>query len=210
VIREAIKFKTPSVPAWITRLQHPQYRNIYSFNLGNPNLWGTETLLGDWDGEYLLVAQDFYPASYVADLIRLGDPYPYRHKDGIPTNANLQKTLRYFGRLGESVQNTECNFLYVSACFLLRDDGLIRSTNLPDQENVLRISLPVLSFTIGAMSNLKYVVAMGNAAQKAISAGGLKVEIQNRKLRYFAVKHPAAALSDADRFKEWEPVFTEP
>lgn len=49
------QFKTPSIPDWTKEIDHPSYRNIFGFNLGNPNLWGTETLLGDWDGRFLLV-----------------------------------------------------------------------------------------------------------------------------------------------------------
>jgi len=53
------KFNTPEVPEAIRKLRHPAYKNIYEFGLGNQNLWGTETLLGDWAGKYLLIAKDF-------------------------------------------------------------------------------------------------------------------------------------------------------
>ena len=43
-------FKTPIVPSEIRQIRHPQYKNIYEYELGNQNLWGTETLLGDWGG----------------------------------------------------------------------------------------------------------------------------------------------------------------
>ena len=88
-------------------------------------------------------------------------PNPYCHKDGIPTNSNLIKTLRHFGHLKPGQSNTDCGFLYASACFLLRADGNVRGP-LPDKANVLNQSLPVLKFTIEKnMRNLKSVVCNG-------------------------------------------------
>jgi hypothetical protein len=129
---ETHTFKTPLVPKRIEEIRHPLYKNIYDYSLGNRNLWGTEILLGDWDGRHLLIAKDFYPTCYVAEGLRAGVANPYRHKQGIPTNSNLLKTLRHFRRIDASFQNTECGFLYISACFLLRDDGRIRE-RLPNE-----------------------------------------------------------------------------
>ena len=56
---------TPVIPDWIRNLEHPGYKNIFSYNLGNMNLWGTETFLGDWNGRFLLVAKDYYPSSSI-------------------------------------------------------------------------------------------------------------------------------------------------
>ena len=58
-------------------LEHSGYRNIFSFELGNYNLFGTETLCGDWDGDLLIVAQDFAPASFIPARIDAKDPFPY-------------------------------------------------------------------------------------------------------------------------------------
>jgi len=55
------QFKTPPIPEWIKTLDTPGYTNIYNLTLGNENLFGTETLLGDWDGPVLVVAKDFAP-----------------------------------------------------------------------------------------------------------------------------------------------------
>lgn len=90
---EPVVFKTPAIPPWVHKLSHPLYRNISSFRLGNRHLWGTETLLGDWDGEYLLIAKDFYPAQYIDERLEVGDPNPYSHNPKAPTNKNLLKTL---------------------------------------------------------------------------------------------------------------------
>lgn len=201
-----MEFITPTIPAWVRDLHHPLYRNIFSFGLGNKNLWGTETLLGDWRGEFLLIAKDFYPSSYVSELVASGVNNPYRHKDGIPTNTNLIKTLRHFGRIEGKTKNTECNFLYISACFLLRDDGLVRG-KLPDEARVLRLSAPVVKFTIDHMPRLRCVVTMGKDAASALAASGLDGYIRSRKLRCFSVNHPSYAMSDVERFRQWEPIF---
>lgn len=190
---------------WIKKLRHPSYTNIFDYNLGNKNLWGTETLLGDWDGEYLFIAKDFYPSSYIEE--RIGTvANPYCHKPGIPTNNNLIKTLRYFRNIDEESTTTDCNFLYISACFLLRNDGVVRGA-LPDEQAALAISAPVVLFTMEKMPNLRYVVAMGRQAAASIEAGALEPAIRARNLAYFQVSHPSYAMSDAARFSEWEPIF---
>ncbi|MFB9982634.1 hypothetical protein ACFSQQ_15940 [Mesorhizobium kowhaii] len=199
-------FKTPSIPPSVGKIYHPLYRNIFSYSLGNRHLWGTETLLGDWDGEHLLIAKDFYPAQYIDERLEAGDPNPYSHNPKAPTNKNLIKTLRHFGQLRDGFQNTSCNFLYVSACFLLRNDGLKRG-ELPDAQQVLSISAPVVRLTMDHMPKLRKVVAMGGDAARALGASGLYSEIKSRKLSYFEVSHPARALSNVDRFAEWSAVF---
>lgn len=200
-------FKTPPVPDQIRSISHPLYRNIYSFGLANQNLWGTETLLGDWDGGYLLVAKDFYPSSYITEAVQSGGRTPYRHNPAAPTNRNLVKTLRHFGRFDASHNNLDCDFLYVSACFLLRNDGLKRGP-LPDMQQVLTLSLPVLTFTLDHMPGLKTVVLMGREAEMAFQMGGGASLVTERGLRMFRVSHPSFAMRDVDRFREWETVFS--
>jgi hypothetical protein len=34
-------FTTPAIPTWIKEIEHPLYRTIFSYRLGNENLWGT-------------------------------------------------------------------------------------------------------------------------------------------------------------------------
>jgi hypothetical protein len=199
-------FKTPLVPDWVRRVSHPRYRNIYSFGLGNQNLWGTETLLGDWDGEHLLVAKDFYPSSYIAGALGKGEGRPYAHNPAAPTNRNLIKTLRHFGRFSEHHDNRACNFLYISACFLLRDDGEKRGA-LPDMKQALSLSLPVVKFTMDRMPNLKAIILMGREAETAFQVGGLAAVAVDQKLRVHRVAHPANAMSDVHRFEEWGRVF---
>lgn len=200
------KFKSPPIPASIRNISHPLYRNIFSYNLGNSNLWGTETLFGDWDGKFLLIAKDFYPTSYIEGAIAKLDPHPYQHSPSAPTNRNLVKTLCYFERVAESFDNTDCNFLYISACFLLRADGVVRG-KLPDQEVAMRLSAPVVRFTMDHMRYLKVVVAMGADAVGAIQASGLASEISGRGLKLHSVSHPSRAMTDDRRFEEWRSVL---
>ncbi len=202
-----MNFTTPSIPRWIKSIRNPHYKNIFEFNLGNRNLWGTETLLGDWSGQFLVIAQDFYPTSYIEKNIKDGLVNPYCHKEGIPTNSNLIKTLRHFGYLKGNETNVNCGFLYVSACFLLRADGNIRGS-LPDRDNVLRQSLPVLQFTIENMKNLECAVAMGKPAADAVLKSPLSALLKGRRVRCFEVSHPAYAMTDAARMEQWEPVFS--
>jgi hypothetical protein len=143
-------FKTPQIPREFRRISVPGYINIFDLGLRNKNLWGTETFLGDWDGEYLLVAKDFYPSAYIDLQREAGERWPYRHHPGIRTNTNLENILvRDFKVIDTdasgAIENTTCNFLYISACFLLRADNQV-SNALPF--GGLEASAPVVLWTI--------------------------------------------------------------
>lgn len=198
-------FKTPDVPHWIQAIEHWDYKNIYSYGLGNKNLWGTETLFGDWDGEFLLVAQDFCPTSYI-DARLHSEPHPYHHNPDAPTNKNLLKTFSYFGRLLPDTSSIDRNALYVSACFLLRADGKKRGA-LRHKHSVLGVSAPVLRFTVEHMPHLKVVVGMGRVAAEALGLSKTREAIESRGLRCVRVDHPANAVSDEMRFAQWKSVF---
>jgi uracil-DNA glycosylase len=204
---QRVNFKTPQVPDKIKNIRHPNYKNIYEYKLGNKNLWGTETLLGDWDGEYLLVAKDFYPSSYIEDNIAYKVSNPYCHAEGIPTNRNLVYCLTGLEKLRRGFKNTDCGFLYVSACFLLRADGQ-KSGALPDQDEALALSAPVLQFTLENMRNVKAVVLMGKEAQSAFKNRLLSSVVQSRGLRTRDVPHPAARVSATDQHDAWSKVFS--
>src|SRR5690348_10104749 len=97
--------------------------------------------------------------------------------------------------------------MYVSACFLLRADGVIRGP-LPDLEGAMRISGPVLGFTMDNMPNLERVVLMGADADMGFRLGGGGAYAGGRGLNVHKVSHPSRALTDAERFQEWAPVFS--
>jgi hypothetical protein len=69
---EFVGFSTPIIPEEIRAIRHPAYKNIFEYELGNENLWGTETLFGDWAGHTLIVAKDFYPAELIEQDIQAG------------------------------------------------------------------------------------------------------------------------------------------
>ncbi|MBV21378.1 MAG: hypothetical protein CMJ61_04345, partial [Planctomycetaceae bacterium] len=122
---------------------------------------------------------------------------------------NLIKTLERFHRITPDSENTSCGFLYISACFLLRDDGRKRGP-LPDGGAGIQRSLPVLKFTIDNMPRLKNAILMGSDASLAVKGTPLLALLEERNIRVHSVSHPARALSDAERFTEWEPVFGRP
>lgn len=149
----SVQFTTPPIPRWIKELRLSGYRNIYEYELGQQNLFGTETLFGDWFGELLLLAKDFAPSKYVEDRIREHDPIPYHHEPSLPTNKNLLKLVAGY----------ESGILYTSACFLLRDDGEW-SGRLPNRPQVLAASRPIFDFTMEHMPNLRAVACLGKDA----------------------------------------------
>jgi hypothetical protein len=62
---------------------------------------------------------------------------------------------------------------------------------------------------IDQMPNLRSVVAMGRDASRALAAPGPYHEITSRGLAYHEVSHPSRAMTDADPYDEWRPVFAE-
>jgi hypothetical protein len=207
-LTEQPHFKTPPIPREFRRISASGYVNIFDLNLGNKNLRGTETMLGDWDGEYLLVAKDFYPSVYIDLQREAGERWPYRHHPRIMSNTKLQNILvRDFKAISTDahggINNRTCNFLYISACFLLRTDGQV-SDPLPP--GGLEASAPVVQWTIENMRNLTTIVAMGNDAEEALSDASITGTIRHRKLRYRKVPHPSRGAL-ADRNAAWGRVF---
>jgi hypothetical protein len=112
------------LPTWITEVDVPGYVAAHQLCPGEPRLFGTESLYGDWDGAVLLLAKDFGPTRIVHDRLAAGDPRPYRHEPRMRANRQLQ-------RLAASVEGM--GLLYGSALGnLLRDDGRI-SGALPNR-----------------------------------------------------------------------------
>src|SRR2546422_6543861 len=146
------EFITPAIPDSIKALRCAQYRNIFEFPLENPNLFGTETLCGDWGGDLLVVAKDFAPAALIERRREEGDPFPYRHEPAFPTNKLLVKLLCDNGRNVSiaGAGNTSCGALYMSACFFLRSDGRT-SAALPNRKECMDKSREVSQFTIASM-----------------------------------------------------------
>lgn len=201
-------FKTPPFPSEFRGIRVDGYVNVFELGLGNRNLWGTETMLGDWHGKYLLVAKDFYPRAYIDLQKNGGEKWPYRHHPAVRTNTNLLKILnRDFNvvaaKADGNVDNLTCDFLYISACFLLRDDKQV-SGKLPP--GGLEASVPVVRWTIEKMPNLTTIVAMGKDAEMALGNRSICEIIRIRNLRLCRVPHPSRG-SLCERNRAWSLVF---
>ena len=92
----SFSFTTPTIPGWIADIELPGYTNVFGYRPNgispfpapqHPNLWGTETLFGDWNGCMLIVLKDFAHTSFLASR-NDGRP-PYSHAPALVTNANL-------------------------------------------------------------------------------------------------------------------------
>lgn len=176
-------FKTPPIPQWIKDLRSVGYTNVFELHLGNRNLFGTETLLGDWDGVVLVVAKDFAPVEEVKRLIESGCPSSkvYRHNDGdgrydtgLRTN---QRLLRFMygdtsNRMLDGRCNTKCGALYVNGCFFLKrgDEKSSSLTAWRTGGEAFEKSKEVLKFVIGNMRNLRAIAALGNEPHAILEA----------------------------------------
>jgi uracil-DNA glycosylase len=172
----AQKFKTPAIPDWIRQLASPtNYKNPFQMGIEGPNLFGTETLCGDWDGDLLLVAQDFELASNVESVIReFGPNAAWRHNDGdsrysmgYMTNVAICQHLTGIGRCvgikGEEA--ISCRTLYVNVCFFLKIKKEKPSVDAIEK------SMPVLEYVIDNMPNLKTIACLGKPAFDCVAKG---------------------------------------
>lgn len=197
-------FKTPEIPLWIKNLSAPQYTNIFELHLGNKNLFGTETLLGDWDGHLLVVAKDFAPADEVISVAgRVADKsLAYRHNDGdgryqtgLKTNSNLVDFL--YGQEGRSMlagaHNVDCGALYISASFLLKAGNGTSSTltGWSPGQPPFEQSSRVLTFVLGHMPHVRAIACICREAEKLVRANPTA-----RNIPFQYLRHPSRALRD--------------
>jgi hypothetical protein len=200
-------FKTPVVPEEIRNIRLDGYKNVFEYasnpfpDPSHPNLWGTETLFGDWDGKLLIVLKDF---SSTETLKSRSDGRPiYSHGPKIQTNRNLISFLENtkFGFLTRQ-KNTSCEMLYISACFLIRRGNGLSG---PISFDALEKSWNVIDFSISKMQKLTDVVLCGKEAfisfhkfgnlvadRNDVMSGGKFVwwNFQNRKFRVHITYHP--------------------
>lgn len=169
-------FKTPPIPDEIKNIYLVDYKNIFSYpneyfpKSGHHNLWGSETLCGDWDGRLLIILKDFAPTWYIEN--RSDGRPPYSHTIGSPTNSSLVRFINHaYKELGhtddlvcdDGSNNTSCGILYASASFLLRaTDG--PGMNVRITRQALQRGWPALKFTISNMKNLTDIVLCGKEA----------------------------------------------
>jgi hypothetical protein len=212
------KFKTPAIPGWIRQLAASGYTNIFSCKLGNANLFGTETLLGDWDGLILVVAKDFAPFDEVERLQNAAvDPSTiYRHNDGdgryrtgLKTNTRLLKFM--FGdQLGPTMirgdGNTECGALYISACFFLKG-GADPSSSLEGWRvggEAFDNSCRVAEFVIDHMPNLRCIACLGVDALDMMKH--VPIPKRGRPIHLHSLPHPSRGSNDVHR-RAWASVY---
>jgi hypothetical protein len=200
-------FKTPAVPEKIKNIRLDGYNNIFEFepnpfpDPNHPNLWGTETLFGDWDGRLLIVLKDF---SSTETLKNRPDERPlYSHAPKILTNRNLISFLNSteFGFLTPR-KNTICEMLYISACFLIRcGDGLSGRIS----SEALKRSWNAIEFSISKMRKLTDIALCGKEAFASFQKFGnlvadrnevmacgrvVRWEFKNREFRVHLTCHP--------------------
>jgi len=237
-------FSTPIIPSFVydfdgisisaTKNQKAaRWINAFSkeyLGKSTKNLFPTETLYGDWNGEILILAQDALPASALRELIsthiKNGDPKEnaWRHanrelhqdKKGWRTNESLcilvKKYADGFGALYGS-----------AATHLLYDDGgsKYRQTLRGFKDAKLQNHLvAVLNWVISNMPNIKCIVCLGEKSWYLVnnafntnfvndfqairkSEKHVVAVIADKEINIIPTYHPAARGSAQDREKNW-------
>lgn len=194
---------TPPIPDWIKRFRHESYTNIYERYPNETRLYGTESLYGDWDGELLLLAQDFAPANLLEK--RKGDPRPYHHTCWIEHPKMLG--ARTNKRLFCLAKQIACGKLYGSALAnLLRNDPV---GNLPIDAEIESFIFRVLMFTVQRMRNLRAIACLGSVAQKYATRSYYAADSdwRQRDIKLFEPFHPAARKSVEKMKERWKPLY---
>jgi hypothetical protein len=194
---------TPPIPGWIKGFHHESYTNIYERCPNETRLYGTESLYGDWDGELLLLAQDFAPASLLDK--RKDDPRPYHHtcwiKQPKMLGARTNKRLFCFA------QQVDCRKLYGSVLAnLLRNDS---HGNLPIDSKIESFICRVLKFTVEHMPRLRAIACLGNVSQRYARKVYSAVDSnwRHRDIKLFEPFHPAARKSNELMRERWQPLY---
>ena len=243
-----IRSNTPLIPSFILDFKGIEVikseaqvvsRWINAFNdeyLGGAakNLYATETLFGDWNGEILILAQDALPASALKKIIQShiekGEPkeFAWRHankeihgdKKGWKTNESLRRLVtKYANGVG---------ILYGSAAaHMLYDDGsdnyrqVLRGFKDPQ---LMKHLTDVLSWVVGNMPNLKYIVCLGEKAWQVVNSSAntqyinnfkymremkkhVFTSIANKQLTIIPTYHPMARASTAELESDWKVLY---
>lgn len=163
--------RRPVIPQRLRKLPPPSgFENPFAMGIRSPHLFATETLCGDWDGDLLLLAQDFAPASAVKAVLEGYSPEAaWRHNDGDgrysvgkETNPAICALLNSTGRAvtldGRNSKN--CGVLYGNACFFLPAGGII--------EEGVAASKPVFDHVVRKMKGLKTIACLGRASFEGV------------------------------------------
>lgn len=193
---------TPQLPDWICRARVAGYVPAHELIPGEPRLYGTESLYGDWNGRVLLLAKDFGPSRILGKRIADRDPRPYRHESKMLANVRLQQLAAPFEHLG---------LLYGSALAnLLRDDGRVSGT-LPNRTEALAYGAHVLAFVIERLPRLEWIVCLGGeawecACSATVRAGEWRSHRDDGKSlgNLIAAFHPSARVSWERMRQPWD------
>jgi hypothetical protein len=212
---------TPQIPAWLYRYRHTAYTNIYEWLPGEPRVFGTESLFGDWDAEVLLLAKDYAPASIIRKRIESGDSRPYRAAEraidggramGVSTNENLRLLVRPIA---------DIPMLYGSAFGgLMRNDDQTSGALPAYREILTRYAVPLLKWCIEELPRLRAIVCLGQEATETLeNCFGLPLPFRShgratpfrlagRELLAFPMYHTSRAAAHpggwSAREREWQ------
>lgn len=157
---------TPPIPASIKEARVQGYVSIYEILPNETRLYGTESLFGDWNGEVLVLAQDFAPVRYVQERIAKGCEDPYSHNPKMQTN---QRLIRSVAGIRRSPEAATCGILYGSAlASLCKENESVRST-LTNQSKASHFGQDALRFTIANMPNLRVIMCLGTLASEMVA-----------------------------------------
>lgn len=214
----------------------PQARwvNVFSDEFlggGVKNLYATETLFGDWNGELLILAQDALPASVLKSIIdfhiargdgreaawRHADKIKFQDKAGWKTNEKLSELISLYAPTIGAVYGS-------AASHMIYDDGLssysqdLRGYKTPE----LQVHLQnVLAWVISNMPNLKFIICLGQIAWDLVMRtasfkttesfkdlrDGFKYKnliIDSRCIAAIPAYHPAARVSNEKLKNNWD------
>lgn len=189
---------TPPIPDWIRDFRCPKgrFRNIYEYVPDEPRLYGTESLFGNWEGELLLLAQDFACTDDVERWIDEGRENVYAHNPAMITNRSLELSTR----------GMDCGILYGSALAGMLKVGSSNS-GLPGWSHMSDHLCLILKFALQNMSNVNAIACLGSEAWKLCHrtfdkqtiplTHALKYQCPSimNGLRVYAMPHPSRASS---------------
>jgi hypothetical protein len=202
---------TPVVPRHLRDFRHPLYVNTFERLPRERRFFGTETLYGDWDADVLLLAQDCGVIDALDARVAQRHKSPHGHGEGLRTNLNLQQ-------LANSIRSPK---LYGSVLGNLwrREGG--KSERLLDWTGLMHsYAVPMLEWVVSE-TRFKAIACLGVYAWKGVLAASgsassvsewrsfrdegrsLDVTIAGRRVRVFAMYHPAARKERGELSKNW-------
>ncbi len=202
---------TPEIPDWIRDYRCPngRFRNIYEYDPEETRLYGTESLFGDWDGELLVLGQNFSCTDTIEQGIDDGRYRVYAHNPAMITNRSLELYTR----------GIDCGVVYGSALAGMIKVGDSNSL-LPAWSHMRSHLCRVLRFTIENMHNLTGIACLGSVAwelchdafeercQKLTDALYYHCPSRLDGLRVYAMPHPTranASLNNKESVQErWD------